>query len=192
MTDFATGEVTALLRAWHAGDEDAYRRVSSVLYDELRRRAAHCIRGHWPNDVLQTTALVHEVFVRLVPASDVDWQDRRHFLTVAARTMRRVLVDLVRAHSTTKRGSGAAHLPLDSNVAFGGPDVVDLVALDMALEKLAAFDLRKVRVIELRFFGGLTVQEAADVLDVSPDTVARDWRIARSWLARELQPESTP
>jgi RNA polymerase sigma-70 factor, ECF subfamily len=192
MTDFDAGEVTTLLRAWHAGDEDAYRRVSSILYDELRRRAAYCMRGQWPDDVLQTTALVHEAFVRLASASDVDWQDRRHFLSVAARTMRRVLVDLVRAHGATKRGSGAAHLPLDSNVALGGADMVDLVALDVALEKLAAFDIRKVRVIELRFFGGLTVEETAQILEVSPDTVARDWRMARSWLAGELAAQSSP
>ena len=186
MADYDAGEVTALLRAWHAGDEDAYGRVSSILYDELKRRAAHCMRGEQPGDVLQTTALVHETFMRLAPAHGVDWQDRRHFLAVAARTMRRVLVDLVRAHVAAKRGSRAVHLPLDSNIAIGGPDVVDLIALDAALEKLAAIDIRKVRVIELRFFGGQTVEEAADILEVSPDTVARDWRMARSWLLREL------
>ncbi len=186
VADYDAGEVTALLRAWHEGDEDAYRRVSSILYDELKRRAAHCMRGEQPGDVLQTTALVHETFMRLAPAREVDWQDRRHFLTVAARTMRRVLVDLVRAHGATKRGSRAVHLPLDSNIAIAGPDVVDLVALDAALEKLAAIDIRKVRVIEFRFFGGLTVEETAEILEVSPDTVARDWRMARSWLLREL------
>ena len=106
--------------------------------------------------------------------------------------MRRVLVDLVRAHGATKRGSGAVHFPLDPNIGINGPDVIDLIALDVALEKLAALDLRKVRVIELRFFGGLTVEEAAQVLDVSPDTIARDWRMARSWLLRELAVGSTP
>ena len=186
MADSDVRNVTALLRAWHAGDEDAYRRVSSMLYDELKRRAAQCMRGERPGEVLQTTALVHETFVRLAPAGDVAWEDRRHFLNVAARTMRRVLVDLVRAHGATKRGSRAPHLPLDSNIAIGGPDAIDLVALDVALEKLAALDVRKVRVVELRFFGGLTVVEAARVLDVSPDTIARDWRMARSWLQREL------
>jgi RNA polymerase sigma factor (TIGR02999 family) len=180
------GDVTALLRAWHAGDEDAYRRVSSILYDELRRRAAHCMRRERPGALLQTTALVHEAFVRLAPAGDVAWEDRRHFLNIAARTMRRVLVDLVRAHGATKRGSRVVHLPLDSNIAINGPEFVDLVALDVALEKLAVLDIRKVRVIELRFFGGLTVEEAAQILDVSPDTIARDWRMARAWLRREL------
>ena len=188
MADPDAGEVTVLLRAWHAGDEDAYRRVSSILYSELRRRAAHYMRHKRPADVLQTTALVHEAFMRLVGARQVDWQDRRHFLAVAARTMRQVLVDLVRAQTATKRGSGAVHLPLDSGLAAGGPPPLDLIALDQALETLATFDARKVRVIELRFFSGLTVEETAQVLGVSADTVARDWRMARTWLMRQLNP----
>ena len=186
----AGGEVTTLLRAWRAGDDDAYRQVSAILYDELKRHASFCLRGHQPAEALQTTALVHEAFVRLVSAGEVDWQDRRHFINVAARTMRRVLVDLVRAHGATKRGSRAVHVPLDSGIGVTNSDIVDLVALDEALGKLAAFDARKAQVVELRFFGGLTVEEAAQVLDVSPDTVARDWRVARSWLARELDPAS--
>jgi RNA polymerase sigma-70 factor (ECF subfamily) len=188
VADSDAGEVTVLLRAWHAGDEDAYRRLSSILYGELRRRAAHYMRHKRPADMLQTTALVHEAFMRLVGARQVDWQDRRHFLAVAARTMRQVLVDLVRAQTSTKRGSGAVHLPLDSGLAAGGPPPLDLIALDQALETLATFDARKVRVIELRFFSGLTVEETAQVLDVSADTVARDWRMARTWLMRQLNP----
>jgi RNA polymerase sigma factor (TIGR02999 family) len=180
-------EVTVLLRAWHAGDEDAYRRVSSILYGELRRQAAICMRRQHHGDTLQTTALVHEAFVRLADARQIDWHDRTHFLAVAARTMRRVLVDLARAQGSAKRGAHAAHAPLESDVAvIGGPSPVDLLALDEALERLATFDARKVRVIELRFFAGLTVEEAALVLNVSPDTVARDWRMARTWLLREL------
>ena len=186
MADSDVSEVTVLLRAWHAGDEDAYRRVSSILYNELRRQAAQCMRGRRPGETLQATALVHEAFMRLAGARQVDWHDRKHFLAVAARTMRRVLVDLARAQGATKRGSGASLLPLDSNVAAAGPPTVDLIALDEALETLATFDARKVRVIELRFFSGLTVEETAHVLDVSPDTVARDWRMARTWLLREL------
>jgi RNA polymerase sigma factor (TIGR02999 family) len=186
VSDSDATEVTALLRAWHAGDEDAYRRLSSILYNELRRQAAICIRGRRHGDTLQTTALVHEAFVRLAGAHQVDWHDRTHFLAVAARTMRRVLVDLARARGSAKRGAGAVHVPLESDMAAGVPPLVDLVALDEALEKLAAFDPRKVRVIELRFFAGLTVQEAAQVLNVSPDTVARDWHMARTWLLREL------
>src|SRR5262245_26353580 len=175
----ASGEVTLLLRAWHAGDEDAYRRVSAILYDELRQQAARFVRCRQAGDTLQTTSLVHEAFIRLANANRVDWQDRRHFLAVAARTMRRVLVDGARARETAKRGARAAHVPLDSSVDAGAPSPVDLIALDQALERLAIFDPRKVQVVELRFFGGLTVEETAGVLDVAPDTVARDWRMAR-------------
>jgi RNA polymerase sigma factor (TIGR02999 family) len=181
-----SGDVTALLRAWHAGDEDAYRRVSSMLYDELHRRAAYYLRHKRPGDTLQTTGLVHETFMRLADAHQVDWQDRKHFLAVAARTMRRLLVDLARARGSVKRGASATHIPLDSGMAAASPAPLDLIALDEALERLAKLDARKARVIELRFFAGLTVEETAQVLEVSPDTVARDWRVARSWLLREL------
>ena len=192
MPDSPAGEVTALLRAWRAGDEDAYRRATSILYDELRRQAAHHMRRKQFGDTLQTTALVHEAFIRLAGARQVDWQDRRHFLAVAARTMRRVLVDVVRAQGASKRGSRAIHVPLDSSLEAGGPSPLDLIALDRALDSLAKFDARKVQVVELRFFAGLTVDETAQVLDVAPDTVARDWRIARTWLLRELQGGSKP
>jgi RNA polymerase sigma factor (TIGR02999 family) len=137
-------------------------------------------------DRLQATSLVHETFLRLADAHRVDWQDRKHFLAIAGRTMRRVLVDLVREHATAKRGSRAVHLPLDYGIAASGPSSLDLVALDRALESLAALDARKVQVVELKFFAGLTVEEIAEVLGVSPDTVARDWRMARTWLLREL------
>ncbi len=180
------GEVTILLRAWHAGDEDAYRQVSSILYRELRQQAAQYMRRQWASDLLQTTALVHETFLRLANAHQVDWQDRRHFLAVASRTMRRALVDLAREQQADKRGGDSPHVQLSEEVAVNGPSLVDLVALDEALTKLGAIDPRKVQVIELRFFAGLTVEETAEVLDVSADTVARDWRLARTWLLREL------
>jgi len=186
MADSTGGEVTTLLRAWHGGDEDAYRRVSSILYDELRRQAAQCMRHQRPGDSMQTTALVHETFMRLTAAHQVDWHDRTHFLAVAARTMRRVLVDLARAKASAKRGARADHLPIDSGIAVAAPSPVDLIALDEVLDRLGAIDARKVRVIELRFFAGLSVEETAAVLEVSPDTVARDWRMARTWLLREL------
>jgi RNA polymerase sigma factor (TIGR02999 family) len=179
-------QVTTLLRAWHAGDEDAYRQVSSLLYPELRRRAAHYMRRQRAGDTLQATALVHEAFIRLADARMVEWQDRRHFLAVAARTMRRVLVDLARAHGSTKRGAGADHVSLESGIAAQGPSLADLIAVDEALDALGTIDPRKVQVVELRFFAGLTVEETAHVLDVSPDTVARDWRMARTWLLRQL------
>jgi RNA polymerase sigma-70 factor (ECF subfamily) len=180
------GEVTTLLHAWHAGDQDAYRRVSTLLYDELRRQAARHMRRQRAGDTLQTTALVHETFIRLAGAHQVDWQDRKHFLAVAARTMRRLLVDLARARGSAKRGARAVHLPLDPDAAADGPSILDFIALDEALEALTALDPRKVQVIELRFFAGLTVEETADVLAVAADTVARDWRMARTWLLRRL------
>jgi RNA polymerase sigma factor (TIGR02999 family) len=183
------GEVTALLRRWHAGDEDAYRQVFSILYSELRRQAAQQMRRQRGGDTLQTTALVHETFMRLVGAQ-VDWRDRRHFLAVAARAMRQLLVDLARAQGSAKRGAQAPHLSLESNVAAGDPPLLDLIAIDEALKTLATLDPRKVKVIELRFFAGLTVEETAEVLEVSPDTVARDWRLARTWLLRELDTSS--
>lgn len=186
MRPTTSGEVTALLRAWHAGDEDAYRQLSSMLYNELRREAARRLRGPRPGDTLQTTALVHETFVRLAAAHRVDWQDRGHFLAVAGRTMRRVLVDLFREHRAAKRGARADHVPLDSGIAAAGVPSVDLIALDRALERLAALDPRKVQVIELKFFAGLTLEETAEVLNVSRDTIARDWRMARTWLHNEL------
>lgn len=186
MSEADSGEVTRLLRAWHAGDEEAYRRVSTILYNELRRQAAHYVRRKRSDETLQTTGLVHEAFIRLAGARQVDWHDRKHFLAVAARTMRRVLVDAARARGSAKRGAHVVHVPLESGVAAGGPSSLDLVALDRALEHLATFDARKVRVVELRFFAGLTVEETADVLEVAPDTVARDWRMARTWLLREL------
>jgi RNA polymerase sigma factor (TIGR02999 family) len=142
-------------------------------------------------DTLQTTALVHEAFIRLAGARQVDWQDRRHFLAVAARTMRRVLVDAARARASVKRGAGAVRVPLESDVRADAPSPVDLIALDRALETLATFDARKVQVVELRFFAGLTVDETAQVLEVAPDTVARDWRLARTWLLRELDDKSS-
>ena len=168
MSESSQGKVTMLLRAWHAGDSDAYRQLSAILYGELRRRAVQCMRGQRPGGTLQATALVHEVFMRLAGAHEVDWQDRKHFLAVAARAMRRLLIDLARAKDAVRHGARAAHVPLDSGMAAPGRAPLDLLALD------------------LRFFAGLTVEETAEVLDVSPDTVARDWRMARTWLLREL------
>ena len=156
--------VTTLLRAWRAGDEDAYRQVSARLYEELRRQARQAIGRAGPADVLQTTALVHEAFLRLIGAADVDWQDR-NFLAVAARTMRHVLVDLARERATSKRGGGAPHVQVESDIASGGPSLDDLIAVDEA-RAAAKIDPRKAQVVELRFFGGLTVEGTARVLDL--------------------------
>lgn len=182
------GEVTTLLRAWHGGDPHAYGELSKILYVELRRQAQFHVRRRQPGGTMQATALVHETFLRLADAQRVDWQDRRHFLAAAGQTMRRVLVDLARAQGAAKRGARPTHVPLDSELPGVAPEPVDLIALDRALDALAAIDPRKVRVIELRFFAGLTVEETAQALDVSPDTIARDWRMARAWLMRELAP----
>ena len=189
MSDGPAGEVTGLLRAWHAGDEAAYGRVSAILYDELRARAARYMRGQRAGDSLQATALVHEAFLRLHNARQVEWDDRNHFLAVAASTMRRVLIDLARAKASTKRGGRPQYVTLDADVAVPEPEhaPLELIALDDALGALAAVDPRKVRVVELRFFAGLSVEETAAVLDVSPDTVARDWRMARRWLLKQLE-----
>jgi RNA polymerase sigma factor (TIGR02999 family) len=184
------GDVTRLLQAWKAGDEEAYRHLSVILYDELKRQALRCMRGERPGLTLQTTALVHEAFIRLAGADGVAWENRTHFLAIAARTMRRVLVDLVRTKSAAKRGARAEPVAVDSGIAAPGLPLSDLVALDEALEHLAEFDTRKARVVELRFFSGLTVEETADVLGVAPDTVARDWRLARTWLLQQLDPDA--
>jgi RNA polymerase sigma factor (TIGR02999 family) len=188
VSDQPAGEVTELLRAWHAGDEAAYARVAAMLYDELRSRAARYMRSQRAGHSLQATALVHEAFLRLHTAGRVDWHDRNHFLAVAARTMRSVLVDLARAKASAKRGGRPQYVTLDLNIAAPEPEhaALDLIALDGALEALGAIDSRKVQVVELRFFAGLSVEETAAVLDVSQDTVARDWRMARSWLLTYL------
>jgi RNA polymerase sigma factor (TIGR02999 family) len=182
------GRSDSPLRAWHAGDEEAYARVSAILYDELRSRAVRYMRAQRAGESLQATALVHEAFIRLHDARKVDWDDRNHFLAVAARTMRRVLVDLARAKASTKRGGRPHYVTLDDNIAAPGPEhaPIDLIALNDVLDTLAAVDPRKVRVVELRFFAGLSVEETARVLDCSPDTVARDWRMTRSWLLKQL------
>jgi RNA polymerase sigma factor (TIGR02999 family) len=185
--DPKTGEVTALLRAWRAGNDEALGQASALLYQELRRQARLHMRRESPGHILQTTALVHEAFLRLVESDAVHLNDRTHFLAAAAGVMRHVLIDLARRHSRHKRGGRALHVPLDPEAALAtDPRSVDLTALDEALDALAAFDSRKARVVELRFFAGLTVEETADVLDVSVETVQRDWRLARCWLLKTL------
>jgi RNA polymerase sigma-70 factor, ECF subfamily len=181
------GTVTELLRAWGNGDDGALAQLTPLMEAELRRLArqymAHERRGH----TLQTTALVNELFLRLTGARRVQWQDRAHFLGISARLMRRVLVDHARARGYRKRGGDAQRVTLNESLAASPELSLDVVALDRALEALAAVDARKSRVIELRFFGGLSVEETAEVLQVSPDTVKRDWRLAKLWLLRELE-----
>ena len=180
------GAVTKLLRAWGNGDDDALERLTPLVEAELRRLARAYMARERRGHTLQITALVNEAFLRLTDARCVRWQDRAHFLGISARLMRRVLVDHARARGYQKRGGGAQRVTLDEALLPSPEPAVDLVALDRALVALAAADIRKSRVIELRFFGGLSVEETADVLHVSADTVKRDWRLAKLWLLREL------
>jgi RNA polymerase sigma factor (TIGR02999 family) len=183
-------EVTVLLNAWREGDETALDALMPLVHDELRRIARRCLYGERANDNLQATELVNEAFLRLVDVQRVDWRNRTHFLAMSARLMRRVLVDLARTRGADKRGGGAVRVTFDEAAMGGLTPAADVIRLDDALKALAALDERKSRVVELRFFGGLTADETATVLDVSPKTVLRDWEFARAWLQRELTREA--
>ena len=178
--------VTELLQAWSEGDDVALEQLTPLVEEELRRLARAYMRRERPGHTLQTTALVNEAFLRLTDARRVRWQDRAHFLGISARLMRRVLVDHARSRAYRKRGGGAKRVTLDERLVGSPEPGLDLVALDRALTALAAVDARKGRVIELRYFGGFSVEETAEVLGVSSDTVKRDWRLAKLWLLREL------
>jgi len=177
--------ITQLLQDWKAGDADALERLMPLVHDELRRLARQHMGRERPGHTLQPTALVHEAYLRLLKIKSIKWEDRDHFFAVAARLMRRILVDSARARHAQKRGDGQEPVPLDCAPAASSPDD-GLLALENALVKLEAFDERKARVVELRFFTGQTVEEAARVLGVSPRTVKRDWLLAKAWLAAEL------
>jgi RNA polymerase sigma-70 factor (ECF subfamily) len=179
------GEVSGLLRAWGDGDRAALDRLTPIVYEELRRLASYYMRGERPGHSLQATALVNEAYMRLVDYKGLQWQNRAHFFAVSAQLMRRILVDHARRHNL-KRGGGVQHVSLDETAIVGGDRAPDLVALDDALDAMARLDPRKVRVVEMRFFGGLSVEETAEVLKVSPVTVMRDWSTAKAWLYREL------
>jgi RNA polymerase sigma factor (TIGR02999 family) len=177
-----THEVTALLLAWSAGDQAALERLMPLVYDELRRLARSYMRQERAGHTLETTALIHEAYLRLIDAKEVRLENRTHFFAVAARLMRQILVDFARARGYQKRGGDARQVSLDEALVIGQPRDEDLLALDEALSALANTDERKSRVVELRFFGGLTEAETAEALQVSPETVRRDWRLAKSWL----------
>jgi RNA polymerase sigma factor (TIGR02999 family) len=181
--------LTELLRAWSDGDDGALAQLTPLVETELRRLARGYMGRERRGHTLQPTALVNEAFLRLTDARQVRWQDRAHFLGISARLMRRVLVDHARSRGFRKRGGGAQRVTLDEGLVASPEPALDLVALDRALETLAAADARKGRVIELRFFGGLSVEETAEVLHVSPQTIKRDWRLAKLWLLRELDGE---
>jgi RNA polymerase sigma-70 factor, ECF subfamily len=187
-----TTEITGLLKAWGRGDSAAIDRLTPLIYAELHRLASRCMRREQPGHTLQATALVNEAFLRLVDARTVDWQDRAHFFAMAARVMRRILVDAARARASWKRGGRAEHVDhstavnLDHFPATPADVRSQLCALDDALSTLAQMDPRRAQVVELRYFGGLTLEETGHVLRISPQSVMRDWKLARAWLAREL------
>ena len=189
MTTPPAAPVTTLLRAWSDGDETALERLLPLVEAELRRLARRRMAGERRGHTLQPTALVNEAFLRLVDARSVPWQDRAHFFGISARLMRRVLVDHARSRGYQKRGGGIQRVTLTDGLALAAERTLDLVALDRALEELGAIDARKARVIELRFFGGLSVEETAEALHVSTDTIKRDWRLAKLWLLRQLEGE---
>jgi len=179
-------EVTQLLLAWNEGDESALEKLVPLVYSELRRVAKRRMRLERPDHTLQTTALINEAYLRLVDVRNVRWQNRAHFFALCARLMRRILVDYARGRRYAKRGGAAQLISLDQSVPVAPGRSPDLVAVDDALHAFAEVDDRKAQVVELRFFGGLTVEETAEVLKVSPETVRRDWRLAKVWLLREL------
>ena len=185
----ATGEVTRLLRELQSGKPDVVARIVPIVYSELRRLAASYLRGERENHTLQPTALVHEAYLRLVDQKDARWQNRNHFFGVAAQLMRRILVDYARGHRAAKRGGPMPKVSLEQAVVVSKERSSELIALDEALTRLAAFDTQQARIVELRFFGGLTLEETADLLGVSPATVKRDWNMAKAWLSRQMKLE---
>ena len=183
----STPEVTELLLAWRAGDESALDRLIPIVHGELHRIARACMAGEKAENSLQATALVNEAYLRLIETREVNWQNRAHFLAMAARLMRRILVDHARSKGYQKRGGGAIRISLDEDMNVAGVEPGrDLLALDDALAELTKRDERKGRVVELRFFAGLSVEETAAVLDVSPETVMRDWKTAKAWLLESI------
>jgi RNA polymerase sigma factor (TIGR02999 family) len=180
------GEVSVLLTAWAKGSEAARDELIPLIYDELRRLAGRHMAQERTDHTLQATALVNEVYVRLTDQRHLHWQNRAHFFALASRLMRRILVDHARAHQSVKRGGDARHVLLEEAMVVSEETAADLVALDDALSRLSAIDSRKCEVVELRYFGGLTLEEVAEVLKISPITVRRDWSTAKAWLYREI------
>jgi len=179
-------DVTQLLVAWSNGDEAARDQLIPLVYEELHRLAHHYMNRERPGHTLQTSALVNEAFVRLVDQRDVHWQNRSHFFGIAAQMMRRVLVDYARSRQYQKRGGDVVQVSLDEDLIVSNEQTAEVVALDDALKSLATFDQRKCQIVELRFFAGLSIEEAAQVLGVSPGTVMRDWTLAKAWLRKEI------
>lgn len=185
----ATRQVTCLLQAWSVGDKAALGKLIPLVYQDLRRAARHCMAGENPGHMLQTTALIHETYLRLVDARKVSWQNRAHFLAICAQLMRQILTDHARSRRVQKRSGKMMRVKFDEALVVSSPPDSDLAVLDDALKKLATVSERKSRVVEMRFFGGMSVEETAEALQISPDTVMRDWKFAKAWLLREMSAE---
>jgi RNA polymerase sigma factor (TIGR02999 family) len=190
VVEVSAPDVTQILQEIRDGDGDAPARLMPLVYDELRRLADHYLRQERPDHTLQPTALVHEAYLKLVDQTSVDWQNRAHFFGVSAQVMRQILVDHARRHRASKRGGLQQKLTLEEAIDYSQPLDVDLVALDDALTALAQFDARQSKIVELRFFGGLTIEETAVALGISPATVKVDWGMAKAWLRREIRREN--
>jgi len=184
-------EVTRLLKAWSAGEESALEKLVPLIYAELHRAAQRYMSRERSDHTLQTTALINETYLRLVDFQHISWQNRAQFFGICSQLMRRILVDFARSRGSQKRGADGVHLTLDETLIVSRESHADIIALDDALKALAAVDERKSRVIELRFFGGLSVAETAEVLKVSDETVKRDWRLAKAWLLRQFRKQDS-
>src|SRR6266567_5872178 len=185
--DTQGGNVTVLLAELTKGNEEAAAKLIPMVYEELRRLAGSYMRRERSDHTLQATALVHEAYLKLIEQRAVNWQSRAHFFGIAAQIMRRILVDHARGHLRDKRGGGQSEVPLDEAIVFAPQQSGELVRLDQALDRLALIDPRQAKIVELRFFGGLTVEEASEVIGISPKTVKRDWSVAKAWLHGELK-----
>jgi len=179
-------QVTTLLKKWHDGDETALEQLIPLVYDELHRLAHQHMRREGPSHILQTSALINEAYLRLVDQPQIQWENRAHFFGIAARLMRRILVDDARKRNSSKRGGSLIQIPLDEVASLAQEQATNVVALDDALKTLQTIDARQAEMVELRFFGGLSIEETADILKVSPGTVSRDWTFARAWLRNEM------
>lgn len=186
MNDQSSGQVTHLLKQWQEGNGAALEALMPLIYSELKRLAASYLRRERPDHTLQSAALVNEAYLRLIDQTQVSWQNKAHFFGIAAQMMRRILVDHARGHNAAKRGAGMPVLALDEAVAQAQKQSIEVLGLDEALEKLEKLDPQQRKIIELRFFGGLSIEDVANVLGISPATVKRDWAAARAWLYREV------
>lgn len=181
--------ITLLLNEWKEGDKDAFDKLMQFVYEDLKHRAAAYMRNQRPGHTLQTTALVHEAFIKLADQNDIEWQDRNHFLAIASKVMRSIIVDYARYKNRAKRGGKDENIPFEESfyIASSQSSPVDLIALDEALKELASFDERQAKIVELKYFGGMTMDEIAEILDISKSTVKREWNIAKAWLRTYLE-----